>query len=644
MKFTPATAGICALACLVPAASAAGIPGITSDVAIRAAPDAPDGYAPANVDCPTNRPAVRSAAKLSSLEEDWLQNRRKKTTAAMRDFFGRVKIDNFDAVSYLKTHADNTTLLPNVAIAVSGGGYRALMNGAGALKAFDIRTDNSTASGQLGGLLQSATYLSGLSGGAWLVGSMYINNDSTIAELQKGGDSSLWQFSRSILQGPTDGGVKIVDTVQYYKEMIKEITRKKEAGFATSLTDLWGRALSYQLINAPQGGPNYTWSSISNNQMFQNADVPFPILVADGRNPGEKLIGGNATIFEFNPYEFGTWDPTIFGFVPTAYIGSKLHAGSLPNNEKCVRGLDNAGFIMGTSSSLFNQFALHLDSVDIPKFVKDSLRDFLSSLDEANNDIAEYEPNPFYQYANQTSPFAKVESLPLVDGGEDSQNIPLHPLIQPTRHVDVIFAVDSSADTEFRWPNGNTMVATYQRSLNTSGIANGTSFPAVPDNNTFVNLGLNNRPTFFGCNSSNTTSPTPLIVYIPNSPYVTYSNVSTFDLKYNNTQRDAIILNGYNVATMANATRDANWPTCVGCAMLSRSFERTKTAVPEACKKCFQAYCWDGRLNSTKPNSYEPKLFLTAINLKSAASGLQASGKLSVVVAAIATLFAITLW
>ncbi|EFR05370.1 lysophospholipase 1 [Nannizzia gypsea CBS 118893] len=637
MRFTPATLGAYVLANLLPVTVGAGIPNAAADVAARALPDAPDGYAPAEVDCPPKRPAVRSAANLSQHEQDWLKERRKKTTVAMADYFSRVKIDNFDAVSYLGNHSDDVAKLPNVAIAVSGGGYRALMNGAGALQAFDSRTENSTAPGQLGGLLQSATYLSGLSGGGWLVGSIYVNNDTTITDLQKGGKNSLWQFGRSILQGPSD-----VSTADYYKGMIKEISRKKAAGFETSITDIWGRALSFQLINATGGGPAYTWSSIAQNPQFQTADVPFPLLVADGRNPGEKLIGGNATIFEFGPYEFGTWDPTVFGFVPTRYIGSKFNAGTLPPNEKCVRGLDNAGFIMGTSSSLFNQFALHLDSQDLPKFVKDTLRDFLTTLDENNNDIADYKPNPFLGYSNNTSPFAKVESLPLVDGGEDNQNIPFHPLIQPTRNVDVIFAIDSSADTELAWPNGNSMIATYQRSLNTTGIANGTSFPSVPDNNTFINLGLNLNPTFFGCDSSNTTSPTPLIVYIPNSPYVTYSNVSTFDLKYNNTQRNAIILNGYNVATMGNATRDSTWPTCVGCAMLSRSLERTKTSVPAACKKCFERYCWDGKLNSTTPDVYAPKLFLMGVDLTSAAQGLYSSGKLSLVTA-IAAFLAIML-
>jgi lysophospholipase len=51
----------------------------------------------------------------------------------------------------------------------------------------------------------------------------------------------------------------------------------------------------------------------------------------------------------------------------------------------------------------------------------------------------------------------------------------------------------ASADTQYFWPNGTSLVATYQRSQ--SSYANGTLFPEVPSQNTFVNLGLNSRPT-----------------------------------------------------------------------------------------------------------------------------------------------------
>jgi lysophospholipase len=209
-----------------------------------------------------------------------------------------------------------------------------------------------------------------------------------------------------------------------------------------------------------------------------------------------------------------------------------------------------------------------------------------------------------------------------VDGGEDSQNIPLHPLIQPVRNVDVIFAVDSSADTKSFWPNGTSLVATYRRNLNASGIANGTVFPSIPDQNTFLNLGLNARPTFFGCDVGNLTGPSPLVVYIPNYPYSYLSNVSTFDMQYNTTERHAIVQNGYNVATMANGTTDPEWPTCVGCAILSRSLERTRTAVPTACQKCLARYCWNGTVDSTSPPPYDPPLALSQGGAKSKATRL----------------------
>ena len=92
----------------------------------------------------------------------------------MRELLMRLNITGFDVGSYIDNNKDNTTKLPNIGIAFSGGGYRAMLNGAGALSAWDSRTPGSTGAGQLGGLLQSATYVAGLSGGGWLVGTIYV--------------------------------------------------------------------------------------------------------------------------------------------------------------------------------------------------------------------------------------------------------------------------------------------------------------------------------------------------------------------------------------------------------------------------------------------------------------------------------------
>lgn len=193
------------------------------------------------------RPSARSAAQLSPNETSWLASRRNQTMAAMKDFFGHVHIGDFDAVSYIdRIGNSNSSDLPNVAIAISGGGYRSLMTGAGAIKAFDSRTENTTANGQLGGLLQSATYVSALSGGSWLVGSIFMNNFSSISALQTSPQGTVWDFQNSIFVGPPNATSQLVSSVSYYKNIEQAVSGKALAGFPTTITDYW-----YGLFQSP---------------------------------------------------------------------------------------------------------------------------------------------------------------------------------------------------------------------------------------------------------------------------------------------------------------------------------------------------------------------------------------------------------
>jgi len=511
------------------------------------------------------------------------------------------------------------------------------MNGAGFLAAADTRTVNSTGPGGIGGLLQASTYVAGLSGGGWLVGSMYTNNFSSVQTLRDGSPgSSVWQFGNSIIEGPAKKGLSLLNTVDYFSTIIDEVNTKSDAGFNRSITDYWGRALSYQLINATNGGPAYTFSSIALDPNFQSGAIPMPMLVADSRAPGSQIVSLNSTVYEFNPFELGSWDPTTYGFAPLSYVGSNFSGGVIPDGADCRQGYDQVGFVMGTSSSLFNTFLLNINSTGLPDKLKQIFTGILEGLGSGNDDIAQWQPNPFYGYNNGTNTNANYHELTLVDGGEDLQNIPLYPLIQPNRHVDVIFAVDSSMDTPSQWPNGTALVATYERSL--GKIQNGTAFPSIPDVNTFVNLGLNNRPTFFGCDAKNITAgDAPLVVYLPNLPYVALSNVSTFDPSYNNTERNAIIRNGYDASTMGNGTLDASWSACVGCAVLSRSFDRSNTTVPDVCKQCFAKYCWDGKTDSKTPPPYMPAWKLAPLSLLDNGASMMGASSVGLILAILVT-------
>ncbi|KAJ5167099.1 lysophospholipase catalytic domain-containing protein [Penicillium canariense] len=568
----------------------------TGTLISRAFPDAPNGYTPEKGQCPSPNPSLRTAVNISQHEMNWLQKRQGKRLKAMQTFLTRVNVPDFNATQYFAKNQPAS--LPNIGIAFSGGGYRALLNGAGAFTAFDERATNSTAPGHLGGLVQSTTYISGLSGGSWLVGSIYTNNFTTVTALLDSNASGVWEFDQSVLSGPTgDAG--------YFRQLRQNVDGKEEAGFPVSITDYWGRGLSYQLVNATEGGPAYTWSSIASTTQFVDGNVPMPIIIALERAPSEQNLTLNSSVYEFNPWELGTWDPTTYGFMPLEVLGSNFTNGTLAS-DICISGFDNVGFIMGTSSSLFNQALLQINNTDIQRTLKSLTTSLLQSLNDSSNDVSVYEPNPFFGFNKASNRNAQAEALVLVDGGEDLQNIPFYPLLQANRKVDIVFAIDSSADTPTRWPNGTSMVATYQRNSNSSTISNGTAFPSVPDQNTFVNLGLNGRPTFFGCDPTNSTGepPAPLVVYIPNSPYIYMSNISTLTLELNDTERDKLVLNGYNVATMGNSTE---WGICIGCAIISRSLQRTNTSVPSACVDCFHQYCWNGTVNATTPMVYEPR-------------------------------------
>lgn len=240
---------------------------------------------------------------------------------------------DFDVGAFMQSYS------PNIGIAFSGGGYRALLNGAGEFAAFDSRTPGSTAAGHLGGLLQSATYFAGLSGGSWLLGSIVVNNFTTVQKLQS--SDTVWDFTNNILA--PEGELHIVDTTRYYNDLHDEVSDKEDAGFEVSLTDYWSRALSRQFVNYTDGGPGITYSSIAKTAEFINGDMPFPIIVADGRNPGELIISSNATVFEFNPFEFGSFDPTLFAFTPIEYLGTNMTNGVPIEDNVCIRGFDNVG-------------------------------------------------------------------------------------------------------------------------------------------------------------------------------------------------------------------------------------------------------------------------------------------------------------
>lgn len=513
---------------------------------------------------------------------------------------------SFDTAALLSSlMGSDSASQPKIGIAVSGGGYRSMLTGAGILAAMDNRTRGAQHHG-LGGLLQSTTYLSGASGGNWLVGTLAYNNWTSVQSIidNFNESDSIWDLSESIV---SPGGKNIFKSARRWDHISDALQDKQKAGFDTSLADVWGRALSYKFFpSLYRGGVAYTWSSLRDSPVFTEGQMPFPISVADGRYPGSKVLNLNATVFEFNPFEMGSWDPSLNTFTDVKFLGTNVSAGKPIDSQRCVQGFDNTAFIMGTSSTLFNQFLLRINSTNLhlPGFITKLATHFLKDISQDFNDVATYHPNPFkdanFIDANYTKSIVNSKSLYLVDGGEDDENIPLLPLIQRERDLDIVFAIDNSMDMKLAWPDGSSLVHTFERQFVRQG--QGMAFPYVPGTDTFVNLGLNQKPTFFGCDAHNLTDLEyipPLVIYLPNKQYSFPSNQSAFKLSYTEEQRRAMISNGFEIATRNNFTDDPDFLGCIGCAIIRRKQQSLNLTLPEGCNTCFTNYCWNGTLDTT---------------------------------------------
>jgi lysophospholipase len=248
-------------------------------------------YAPHQQRCPRGK-LVRPAIGLSPRERNYIVARKRRASKALVKWLQDVD-EKFP-----------TRDLPTVAMSSSGGGYRAMLLGGGVIQALDARDSDSA----LNGLYQAFTYHAGLSGGGWLLSSIHGNGHETISTLNedlwgKGlVKNSLWPLN--------------TDSAPEYPAVKADIQAKATAGFAPTITDVWGRFLAYQLLRGNDGGAAKTMSSISLWPSWRLYKSPFPIMTATSVNDitTSQCDPTHETLqYEFSPYEFGSWVSMIQG-------------------------------------------------------------------------------------------------------------------------------------------------------------------------------------------------------------------------------------------------------------------------------------------------------------------------------------------
>lgn len=349
---------------------------------------------------------------------------------------------------------------PTIAIAFSGGGLRSMLLGAGVLSAYDTR--NVDSQDQLGGLLQSTTYIAGLSGGLWIVMNNLLSNgeqiNSTIQRLEldlqnpllegvpnlelreiragielnqnrthqtESSNNAFGVLMDKILPGivnkvlsvnNNESPFNVKEVLKFYKDISLETRVKKESGFRVSLIDYWARILARKVFPPNFRSTGFTMSSTAKLLSFQNHSQPFPIITAVEVVPEVEEGSVDSHIIEITPFEFGSWDSFLNAFTDVKFLGSNLLNGrpiqeTLPNlNEStCTSGFDSLAFLTATSSGLFNIVLQYVYKL-LPSSMSELLPYFSQLLkifgfvqspvidETAYSEFAIHSPNPFYNY------------------------------------------------------------------------------------------------------------------------------------------------------------------------------------------------------------------------------------------------------
>ncbi|KAJ7766336.1 lysophospholipase [Mycena maculata] len=562
-------------------------------------------FGPSFQRCPADFQLVRRGQTVSASEAQYIEQKRKKVLpAAFQAYLKSVKSTGVTLPEYVETILECGDQLPTVGITTSGGGYRAALFGAGVLNALDARNSSSVKKGT-GGLLQAATHLAGLSGGGWLVTSLAQANLPTIQDLVFGaGNFGGWIPDFDFFDASSNTTVQAT----YAEELLQEIAVKAQH-FPVSVGDVWGRALARHFsngttlatffANTSQGG-GLLFSDLVNLPTFASHEHPFPIMVTDLDSkhitgpifPGGNFIPLNTPLFEINLFEFGSYDDVLAAHTPLQNLGTT-------NNSVCVTGFDEAMYLAGTTSNLWNEFNVS-DAI-----LAESTTDFSVLVNETypqspalRLDTSNF-PNPFHGVAPDTFADSHETILALCDGGEDGQISPLQPMLVKDRNIDVIITIDATNDAN-GFAEGASLIATQERMQQffQGGLA---TFPTVPSNLTvFIAEGLATRPTFFGCTP---TTAGPLLVYIangapPRDGAAPLTNTTTTQTIYTAPEMQGMLDQTFVVATQGaevdGALEDREWGACLACAVVDRARARQGVERSGVCETCFSRYCWEG--------------------------------------------------
>lgn len=444
-----------------------------------------------------------------------------------------------------------------------------MMVSAGVVKAMDGRNQDAKT---LGGLLQAVNYMSSASGGSWLLATLAMNNMPQISDVQS--HKKLWNLNNNI--------PKLLNPLSWtvfgeYGKMITLTLGKRLAGYRVSLTDEFGLVVGSDLMDSGYT----TFSQITSSSAYKNYDLPFPVCLFTALQTGDMAatdITISNPILEATPLEFGSYDKQINSFMTVGQLGSQMENGRVSGD--CTAGFDHASFFMGTTASLFNS----------PKSWTKAALSIVGLAKGNQQPSGIFYPNPFKGIADVEAPYNGM-ALYGADGAYSGMGIPLWPMVQPSRKVDMFFCLDADGAPPNNTPDGKTLRALANKVTEEMGPG---VFPVVPSPEEYQEKYLV-KPLWMGCDVSKlkqipgSDRYVPLIVEVPNHEVSYNSLVKTMKLDFTTQEIAGIVQNGVDITTMSGSQE---WAQCIGCSVVLREFQRQNKTMPEVCQKCMADYCY----------------------------------------------------
>jgi hypothetical protein len=329
--------------------------------------------------------------------------------------------DTHTAKALAKALSLNENILrdKNVRIAVgfSGGGYRSISWGSGAMKALDEL-----------GIMDATTYLGGVSGGSWLLSLwlMFGQNINTLLETLK------VNLSRKFFES-----LRPIDVLEISLAYLLN-------GQKVGPIELYGIGLASPMLNN-----NYK-NRLSNFQgPILSGKRPLPFITASGADDPIN------TLFAASPIStrITSFDPInkkyLYTTVPAWSAGRSWYQG------KSNKGLSTTlSTVIATSGSAFTDTINKMISGNNQHFIKilgqelfDKIYTKLEPSSIGKFRFLPYQfPNPGYGVKNQA--FSNKKRVKLTDSGASRNDSYMESFLDPKRNVKIIFFIEAGDDGE----------------------------------------------------------------------------------------------------------------------------------------------------------------------------------------------------